>query len=453
MSELDFDARLGAQLRAYSDGGVRPIDRYAIARATVAGRRAAPGWRWSLRPVRRAWLPIVVGLVLLAIVAGGAILVGSRPPTPSPTSTPTATGGVPGPLSYRGELVAGGEMSTPRDRPTVVALGDGRVLIAGGTSAEIFDPATGHSVPARPMVAAGSEIIDAAVLLHDGRVLLVGFVPSSGPDTGISEIFDPGTMSFSSVGPMVTPRERSRLAMLADGRVLIAGGEKLSDNAPTGSTVKPLAAAEIFDPATGAFDVTGSLNTPRFGQAMASLPDGRVLVIGGQDANGTGLVDVADAEVYDPIAGTFADAGSVASIAGGRMSATATLPDGRILVFGHAGGAGTVDGSRVLASIWDNASGAFAIAGSPPYAVTTATALDDGRVFVTGEFGPNTSWSGVYDPATGLTTETGPTRARSPTPVRLKDGRILLVGGIVDGLLHDPGGHFAPAVTTLELFQ
>lgn len=86
MSELDFEARLGGSLRAYAQGGVRPIDRYAIAEATIVAGTTTSRWHWSTAVSRHAWLPIVVGLLLLALAAGATIvalrsLVPPRPPT------------------------------------------------------------------------------------------------------------------------------------------------------------------------------------------------------------------------------------------------------------------------------------------------------------------------------------------------------------------------------------
>ena len=82
MSDLDFETRLTGQLRAYAHGGLRPIDALAIADATIATRRTSFGRRW-LGLDDRAFLPILVGLLLLALV-GGALVVGSfllKPPT------------------------------------------------------------------------------------------------------------------------------------------------------------------------------------------------------------------------------------------------------------------------------------------------------------------------------------------------------------------------------------
>jgi hypothetical protein len=68
----------------------------------------------------------------------------------------------------------------------------------------------------------------------------------------------PGT--FTPTASMITPRYLHTATLLADGRVLIAGGD-MPDG--TSGMSKTLSSAEIYDPATGTFTATGSLTTPR----------------------------------------------------------------------------------------------------------------------------------------------------------------------------------------------
>jgi hypothetical protein len=128
---------------------------------------------------------------------------------------------------------------------------------------------------------------------------------------------------------MNTARERHTATLLPDGRVVVAGGYSLSGGY--------LASAEAYDPSTGAWSPTGSLNAARSEHTATLLPNGYVLVVGGY--NGDYL---ASAELYDPVSGAWSTTGDLNT---GRSEHTATLlPDGRLLV------AGGWDGINTLAS-------------------------------------------------------------------------------------------------------
>lgn len=90
----------------------------------------------------------------------------------------------------------------------------------------------------------GARWHHAAVLLGDGRVLIVGGSTTGGA-TGSTEIFDPATASLSNGPALVTPRTALGAVLLGNGKVLVAGGYT-SANAAIGS-------AELWDPA-GAFN-------------------------------------------------------------------------------------------------------------------------------------------------------------------------------------------------------
>ena len=107
---------------------------------------------------------------------------------------------------------------------------------------------------------------------------------------------------------------------LTDGRVLVAGGY---------NNGLYLASAELYDPATRNWTLTGSLNFGRYGHTTTLLPDGKVLVASGLVAY---LVYTPSAELYDPATGNWTFTGSLNFA---RILHTATLlSDGRVLVAG-----------------------------------------------------------------------------------------------------------------------
>src|SRR6185295_3050085 len=90
------------------------------------------------------------------------------------------------------------------------------------------------------------------------------------------------------VSPMNSIRRFHSAKLLPNGKVLVAGGQQEGLN--------PLNSAELFDPVTGKWTLTGSMGTAHVGQITELLPTGNVLVAGGQDTNFAALTA---SEVYD----------------------------------------------------------------------------------------------------------------------------------------------------------
>lgn len=298
------------------------------------------------------------------------------------------------------------------------------------------------SPSAQMTVARGAQT---ATLLADGRVLIAGGFASGGIRLASAEIYDPATRTFTPTGSLGVARAQHSATLLADGRVLIAGGSDAFANS--------VASAELYDPGTGTFTSTGAMTDARAFHTATRLADDRVLVTGGDRASGA----LASAEIYDPRSGTFSPTGSMA-VAGSLQTAT-LLADDRVLV---AGG-GSVATGLCLASaeIFDPRTGTFSPTASMarPRCGHTATLLGDDRVLIaTGTF----NWVGngwqssaeIFDPKTGTFSPTG-SMAHSPgkqTATMLADGRVLIAGGNEDGdqslasaELYDPTtGKFGP---------
>ncbi|WNG27104.1 kelch-like protein [Cystobacter fuscus] len=247
-------------------------------------------------------------------------------------------------------------------------------------------------------------------------------------------ICPPPVGSWARTGSMVQPRRAHRATVLSDGKVLVSGGvlEEYEVDAYSYKT------AEVYDPATGTWRLTGSMADERAYHTLTPLPDGKVLVVGGTglDAVEGTVGGVETAEVYDPATGVWSPTGSMADE---RTHHTATpLPDGKVLVVGG--------GNRPTAELYDPATGTWSATGSmaSPRYDHTATLLPDGKVLVAG------GWSGtsflataeVYDPATGTWSATGSMASsrEGHTATRLSDGKVLVVGGrnLPTAELYDP---------------
>ena len=206
----------------------------------------------------------------------------------------------------------------------------------------------------------------ASVLLPDGRVLVAGGTNDLLVPSIEAEMYDPEANEFSSGGVMVMARSQHTQTLLSDGRVLVVGGSR----GGIGSEIVPFAAAELYDPAAGAWSAAAEMSEGRADHTATLLDDGRVLVTGGR-----GRVD--STEIYDPATDQWTSAGSMSEW---RVDHTATLlADGRVLV---TGGIGRVDST----DIFDPRTGAW-YRGAPmtePRYVHTATRLADGRVLLVG---------------------------------------------------------------------
>jgi hypothetical protein len=274
--------------------------------------------------------------------------------------------------------------------------------LANVAEAELYDQTTGTFSKTGSLGTA--RIFDTATLLADGRVLVTGGDASfhDGPVLASAEVYDAKTGRFSPTGSLTTARSFQTATLLPDGRVLITGGTGAVTGVTMVSTTPCLASAEIYDPKTGTFSATGAMTTGRCDQTATLLTDGRVLIVGGESAaDGTAL---ASAEIYDPKTGTFSPTGSLAAARGFH---TATLlSDGRVLIVGGQTSSG---GSLASAEIYDPKTGTFSATGSLATArlLHTATLLPDGRVLVAGGYdsgyfaGDSLASAELYDPKTG----------------------------------------------------
>ncbi|HUP68810.1 MAG TPA: YCF48-related protein [Acidimicrobiales bacterium] len=156
------------------------------------------------------------------------------------------------PLSF-GPLPA---MKVPRGQHGAVALPGGELLVIGGSvfhedfaqkdaagSSELYEPNKGENGEWR-LIPRTTSVTEGVTQLRDGSVLVA--------QGNQAEVFSAASKTWSSVTAMGVPRTGHTATLLADGRVLVAGGERLYDEVAdvpdqfihgTG----PLASAEIYE--------------------------------------------------------------------------------------------------------------------------------------------------------------------------------------------------------------
>lgn len=226
-------------------------------------------------------------------------------------------------------------------------LDGGKVLVAGGiasrdaqtsmalASAEIFDPATGEwTLTAEPMHDARSG--HPAVPIAGGRVLVVGgmAVIGRGLYTGqaFCEVFDPETGTWTPTGSLSTVRKGHQASLLADGSVLVTGGD--SPGMQEDWTYSPYSqwTTERYTPSAGTWSPAEGMSTGRSHHRAIALKSGKLLVIGGTD-DATFDVGYQNAEVYDPAAKTWTPTGGM-TVGRWAFAAAEFSDDGRVVAAG-----------------------------------------------------------------------------------------------------------------------
>lgn len=277
--------------------------------------------------------------------------------------------------------------------------------------------------------------------LADGRVLLTGGETANAPAAVITnsvDIFNPADNTVTPGPPMTVKRWSHTATTLADGRVLVTGGR-------TGSTAANgvvLATAEIYDPATNTWTETASpMNVARRSHTATLMQDGRVLVAGG----GNGVVTttsaaIQSAEIFDPAAGTFTLIGDMITK---RSAHSATLmAGGTILITGGSAGNGTLF-PTTAAEIFNPVGNTFTSVGPMnfPHLAQNPGQLRDGRLIQPSSYYNNTHTSAggvitaeseIYNPATQLFTPIEPMFKKRIDigAIGLLDGSLLVAGGV-----------------------
>jgi hypothetical protein len=199
-----------------------------------------------------------------------------------------------------GKFTSSGTTVAASPPNTATVLPNGKVLVTTRENApQLYDEASGKFTKISLTPPAGTPkatydsqsvprdgSLDTATLLSDGRVLLF--------DNGYVETYDPATGVCADAG-FISPAGEwgsPTATLLADGSVLYQGGEFIALDQTTTYTQ----AAVLYSP-TGGQLRKGSTQVARAGQTATLLADGSVLIAGGEDAKSKAL---ASAELFKP---------------------------------------------------------------------------------------------------------------------------------------------------------
>ena len=335
---------------------------------------------------------------------------------------------------------------------TNLPLGDGKHLIVAGGSgsllgqvghktSEIFDEAFGTFAKGPDLTI--ERAVHTQSALQDGRFLMAGGVDVKNDPQNTSEYYDPKTQSFVKGPTMASARMGHAATTLNDGRVLVTGGlSKIITNDVLGTVGSTLSSTEIWDPKTGLWTKGPNLSRPRVGHSSTLLPDGRVLIAGGLTYTTIIIIKVPaftnTCEIYDPVKNTMT---SVSGMATARcLFAAEALVDGRVLVAGGVGGSITSNGTPLAQSeIFDPKTGNWTASAalSAARGLAATTRLRDGRIVLVGGAAGTidkpvpSAVCEAFDSTTGKWAQLAslPTGRVAGTLIHQQAGGLALIGG------------------------
>ena len=254
-----------------------------------------------------------------------------------------------------------------------------------------------------------------ATLLANGQVLVVGGEDATHFLTG-AELYNPATGKWSITGSTATPRLDHTATLLPSGEVLVAGGYLGVDSHYQAIYT---ATAELYNPSTGTWKTTGSMTLPRALHGAMLLQNGQVLVAGGTNVT-------TSAELYDPSTGTWTATGSLQNY---HLVALTPLQDGHALAVDESGS------SYMPGQLYDASTGRWTTTAQMYYSHTgvSTALLTNGDVLVYGN--KFSCYAGeFYNPTANTWARTlgqcGNAISFGPLTL-LGTGKVLLAGGAV----------------------
>jgi hypothetical protein len=326
----------------------------------------------------------------------------------------------------------------------MVLLDNGKILFwdggpncLGAVSPTVWDPVAGTftAVPLENQTEVRDIFCSGQTVLADGRVIVAGGHECVNPayvGTAIANVFDPSTNQWAFLPNMNDRRWYPTATTLPDGRALVTAG---ADTSVTNYDPIP----EVYDPVANTWTkLTGANRTIPDYPFMFVLPDGRVLTAGSDEAKmATSVIDVAT-QTWTTVDSTILDAGSAVQYLPGKI-----MKAGSSYLSAPADNGGSVPSAATTYVLDMNAS-------SPAWQQTASmanarthvnlTILPDDTVLATG----GSSDIGGVNPANAVyqaelwspTTKTWTTMASEQVPrlyhstaLLLPDGRVAVAGG------------------------
>ncbi|KYF91896.1 hypothetical protein BE17_19665 [Sorangium cellulosum] len=313
---------------------------------------------------------------------------------------------------------------------------EGALLRERGAAVELVDEESGVPVlrvTAPRAHAASGRPVAAALRARGSRIELSVDMGDAG---GEAVLVDP---AWELVGTMNVVRSGHTATLLPNGEVLVAGGDNLTSAAGS---------AELYDPISDSWTLVAPMKAVRAAHTATLLPSGKVLVAGGEILSGA----LASAELYDPMTGTWT---LVADMKTARIGHTATLLPGRgVLVTGGCESSGCSSTGELYdwrTDTWDPI--------LPPMVHArgghVAALLPSGKVLVVGGSDRSVDLAGaeLYDPVAGTWTSTEPmrfTRDRHAGTL-LPSGKVLVMGGRDGTILGSTAEVYDPESNTWAL--
>ncbi|MFD7411569.1 Kelch repeat-containing protein [Kitasatospora purpeofusca] len=293
-----------------------------------------------------------------------------------------------------------------------------------------------------PSPASWSGQYDGAVLLKSGKVLLTGGSDAASAVLTRTAVYDPAAATWTAGVPLRFPRRLHTVTRLDDGRVLVAGGTSGASPLSPGLT-----GAELYNPADDTWKSAADMREARWGHSAVLLADKRVLVAGGVAVrSGDSVKALRSAEIYDPATDTWTDGGAMTDARTGHSAVL--FKGGQVLVCGGTAPiSGHDDASLAFCELFNPTTRAWTPTGSLvlPRSRHQAVAASDTAALVFGGATPGAPGDGTFDPFAGLTVErfdlaTGVWTALPASPggrglhrvVPLGGGKFLLVGGTAE---------------------